>query len=115
MECIGRVFPQVSLKPDPSESNAALFKLTNVIEDANANGMEQFRKLPLSDIISKHPDVAVSLKRLLQKQKLEVVSKLAELNVRRISTAEIKAHLARIPNGAALHEDGNATDMSDSE
>jgi hypothetical protein len=75
------------------------------------NGLESFKQLPLADVFAKHPEVIASLKRLLHKQKIEVVAKLAELNSKGGGGGE-----GLISQRLALQEDDeSATDMSDSD
>ncbi|QDZ24890.1 hypothetical protein HOP50_15g74330 [Chloropicon primus] len=109
--CIAKNFPEHEAPPLRYE----LAKIAKAIDDTGRHGIEVFTKLPLSEIFAKHPDVASSLKVLLQKQKLEVVSKLAELN----SEAHVVAGggnsaMAR-PTVSLREDDEQATDMSDSD
>ena len=98
-----------------SKSTSELTRIASAVDDTNVKGLEAFTRLPLGDIFAKYPDVAASLKRLLQKQKMEVLSKLAELNATSNSSAASDAPIHHRPSPWKNDDDSEATDMSESD
>ena len=112
--CVERNYPAGGSGPP---LRLELAKIARAVDDSSKSGVEVFTRLPLSEIFAKQPDVAQSLRQLLQRQKLEIVAKLAELN-----TGAQGGGLSA-GGGAAVHvqsfpsreDDEFATDMSDSD
>ena len=108
----------------PPRMKQEVARIVRAVEETRSQGVEAFLGLPLQQIFAKHPQVAQSLRALLQKQKLEVVSKLAALNARgdladaQGGTTAMVGHQGGPGGSMGGHQEDEedlATDMSDSE
>mmetsp|Transcript_2568 Transcript_2568/g.6077 ORF Transcript_2568/g.6077 Transcript_2568/m.6077 type:complete len:435 (+) Transcript_2568:263-1567(+) len=139
-QCITRNFPtsdilssslQQSLQTKASDE-AMLTELEKVISAHAAGataaagqpihaGIEALSGFPLGELFSRHPELASTIKRLLQKEKAEAMGKLADLNLQtklgpsasmgKHTNGNGREYNASV-DGLLVQDDGNTTDMS---